>query len=58
MTWDCERCGTSITDADVRYTKHETDDKATYCSVNCIADVDHVDETQARNQLFADPLEA
>lgn len=58
MTWDCARCGTSIDDADVRYTEHTTDDSDTYCSVNCIADVDHVDEQRARARLFTDPVEA
>lgn len=58
MTWECVRCGTAITDADVRYTRHDADTAATYCSVNCVADVDDVDEERARNRLFDDPLEA
>jgi len=58
MTWDCVRCGTSIDDADVRYTEHAADGTDTYCSVNCIADVSDVDEARARNHLFEDPLEA
>jgi hypothetical protein len=58
MTWHCVRCGTSIDDADVRYTEHTRTDTDTYCSVNCLADVDDVDEDSARSNLFADPLEA
>jgi hypothetical protein len=67
MAQDCARCGSTITTDDVRYNYHdptETDDTvtarsvATYCSVNCIADVEHVDETTARTRLFDTPIEA
>jgi hypothetical protein len=58
MAQTCTRCGTDMGDADVRYTEHRTDGTDIYCSVNCIADVDHVDEGAARNRLFDDALEA
>ncbi|WP_323675809.1 hypothetical protein [Halorubellus sp. PRR65] len=58
MAQDCARCGADIDDADVRYTEHATDGTDTYCSVNCIADVERVDEQTARSNLFADLLEA
>ena len=58
MAQTCAQCGTDIDGTDVRYTEHDTDGTDTYCSVNCIADVDHVDEHAARNRLFADELEA
>lgn len=58
MTRYCARCGQSIDDESVRYTEHTEEDPADYCSVNCIADVDHVDEERAQQRLFTDPLEA
>jgi len=58
MTRDCARCGQPIDDEGVRYTEHTEEGSAHYCSVNCIADVDHVDEQEARQRLFADSLEA
>jgi hypothetical protein len=58
MTRDCARCGRTIDDDAVRYTEHTDAGSTDYCSVNCIADVDHVDEQHAQDQLFADALQA
>lgn len=58
MTRHCARCGQTIDGDAIRYTEHAEDSSADYCSVNCIADVDHVDEQRAQQELFADPLEA
>ena len=58
MTRDCARCGQPIDDEAVRYTEHTEGGSADYCSVNCIADVDHVDEQGARQRLFTDSPEA
>jgi hypothetical protein len=57
MTRDCARCGQTIDSETVRYTEHTEEGSADYCSVNCIADVDHVDEQRAQQRLFADPVE-
>jgi len=58
MTSDCARCGQIIDGETVRYTEHTDGGPVDYCSVNCIADVDHVDEARARQRLFADTLDA
>lgn len=59
MTDQCAGCGTAIDDADVRYEEHATDGSTeAYCSVNCVAGVDHVDEEHARSRIFADRLQA
>jgi|GEM_PF-1054008 hypothetical protein len=59
MTPQCSRCGTDIDTEDVRYEQHATDASTdTYCSVNCIVGVEHVDEDRARDRIFADQLEA
>jgi recombinational DNA repair protein (RecF pathway) len=50
----CARCGTSIDAEAIHYTEHADDGTTVYCSVNCIADVDHVDEERAQQRLFAD----
>jgi hypothetical protein len=58
MTRDCANCGRAIDGETVRYTEHTEEGSADYCSVNCIADVDHVDEARAQQRLFVDHPEA
>lgn len=58
MARNCGRCGTGIDPEATRYAEHADGTTTTYCSVNCIADVDHVDEERAQQRLFTDPLEA
>lgn len=58
MTVSCTRCGADIQDDDVRYEEHAADATLdAYCSVNCVAGVDTVDEDRARNRIFADRME-
>jgi len=58
MSRECARCRTSIDATDVRY-HHRDDDgeTATYCSVNCLAETEAVDEARARERIFSDPVE-
>lgn len=58
MTRYCARCRGKIDGETVRYTAHTEEGSADYCSVNCLADVDHVDEERARQRLFADHLDS
>lgn len=66
MSQECARCGTTIERDAVRYERHpgeedtdgSTDRTQTYCSVNCLAGVDHVDEAAAQARLFADAPES
>lgn len=63
MSQECSRCGATIERDAVRYERHEgdadggQDDVETYCSVNCLADSEHVDEAAARDRLFEDAQE-
>lgn len=63
MSQECARCGAAIEPDAVRYERHRDDADpgrdavASYCSVNCLADGDHVAEATARTNLFEDAHE-
>lgn len=58
MSRDCSRCGATVADDEIRYDRRQDGEIVeTFCSVNCLADTDHVDEAQARTRLFPETLE-
>lgn len=59
MSLDCSRCGDAIGADEVRYDRRADGEIVeTFCSVNCLADTDVVDEETARERLFSDTVQA
>jgi len=53
MSDECTRCGRRIEETDTRYTRRTPEAGSDhYCSLNCIADTDHYDESAVRDELF------